>query len=240
MRPHHRADDVVGRFHGAHPVAHRLVDRIAERFGAALHRPHLGSHELHAAHIRRLPPHILRAHVNHAVEAKPGTGRGGGNAMLAGAGFGDDPPLPHAHGEEPLTERVVDLVGAGVAEILTLEIDLRAAGIFGEPLGKEEGRWPPHEGGEEVVEFGGEGGIGPRLVIGRLQLIERRGERFGHIAAAKGAKPAEAVGHLRKETAGGRRHTGRANAGQGGRVRRHTILQKQTRHTGEGPELVEL
>ncbi len=47
--------------------------------------------------------------------------------MLAGAGLGDDARLAHAPGEQDLAEHVVDLVRAGVIELVALEIDLRAA-----------------------------------------------------------------------------------------------------------------
>ena len=46
---------------------------------------------------------------------------GGGDAVLAGAGLGDDALLAHAAGEQRLAEHVVDLVRAGVGEVLALE-----------------------------------------------------------------------------------------------------------------------
>ena len=51
--------------------------------------------------------------------------------MLARAGLGDDARLAHALGEQRLAEHVVDLVGAGVAEVLALEVDARAAARAG-------------------------------------------------------------------------------------------------------------
>jgi hypothetical protein len=56
-------------------------------------------------------------------------GGGGGHAVLPGAGFGDDAPLAHALGEQALPEGVVDLVRAGVVEILALEDDARPADL---------------------------------------------------------------------------------------------------------------
>jgi hypothetical protein len=49
--------------------------------------------------------------------------------VLAGAGLGDDARLAHALGEQRLAERVVDLVRAGVVEVLALEVER----IFLEP-----------------------------------------------------------------------------------------------------------
>ncbi len=48
--------------------------------------------------------------------AEAGAGGRGRDAVLAGAGFGDDALLAHATGEEDLTEHVVDLVRSGVVE----------------------------------------------------------------------------------------------------------------------------
>src|SRR6266536_2825882 len=56
--------------------------------------------------------------------------------MLASAGLGDDPLFAHAPRHHDLAEHVVDLVRAGVVELLTLEIDFRAAEMLGEALGQ--------------------------------------------------------------------------------------------------------
>jgi hypothetical protein len=47
--------------------------------------------------------------------------------VLARAGFGDDPRLAHALREQDLADAVVDLVRAGVVQLVALEVDLRAA-----------------------------------------------------------------------------------------------------------------
>ena len=49
--------------------------------------------------------------------------------MLTGARFGDDAPFAHALGEQRLAERVVDLVRAGVREVLALEENPRATRV---------------------------------------------------------------------------------------------------------------
>ena len=58
--------------------------------------------------------------------------------MLAGAGLGDDARLAHPAGEQDLAEHVVDLVRAGVVELLALEIDLCAAELLRQPFGEIE------------------------------------------------------------------------------------------------------
>jgi hypothetical protein len=62
--------------------------------------------------------------------------------MLAGAGFGDDPGLAHAAGQQDLAQAIVDLVAAGMVELVALEIDFRAAKLLGQPLGEIERRRP--------------------------------------------------------------------------------------------------
>jgi hypothetical protein len=74
--------------------------------------------------------------------------------MLAGAGFGDDPGLAHALGQQDLPEAVVDLVRAGVVQLVALEVDLRAAEMLGQPLGEIERRRPAGVMGVEVIELG--------------------------------------------------------------------------------------
>jgi hypothetical protein len=49
------------------------------------------------------------------------------------ARLGDDPPLAHPLGQQRLPERVVDLVRAGVVEVLALEIDGVAGGLAQTP-----------------------------------------------------------------------------------------------------------
>ena len=88
--------------------------------------------------------------------------------MLACAGFGDDALLAHAASEQDLPDHVVDLVRAGVVQLLALEVDFCAAEVFGQPLGEIERARAPDIMLEQVVELGLEGGIGLRLLVGLL------------------------------------------------------------------------
>ena len=55
--------------------------------------------------------------------------------MLSGAGLGDDATLAHPLCQESLSERVVDLVRAGVGEVLALDEDAGASELAGQVLG---------------------------------------------------------------------------------------------------------
>ena len=92
------------------------------------------------------------AHVDDALEAEERRRGGGRDAVLAGAGLGDDPRLLHRLREQRLAERVVDLVRAGVEQVLALEEDPRAAELAGQPLGEGERRRTADVVPQQLVE----------------------------------------------------------------------------------------
>ena len=114
--------------------------------------------------------------------------------MLARAGLGDHPPLAHPLGEERLAEDVVDLVGAGVTEVLALQVDPGAAGLLAEARREVERGGPPGVVPEEPGEARLERGVAPRPGVRALELDERGHERLGHEAAAEPAEVPLRVG----------------------------------------------
>ena len=103
-----------------YPVAHGLVYSLLEGFAAGFDASHFGSAQPHSEYVQGLPPHILGTHVNYAIKAEMGAHGGCGYAMLAGPGFGNNSLFAHPFGKKSLTESVVDLVGAGVKQVLSL------------------------------------------------------------------------------------------------------------------------
>ena len=138
MRPGDGADAVEGILDIGDPVAQRLVQGVLEGARAGADGPHLGAQQLHAEDIGLLPLDVDLAHIDDALQAEAGAGGGGRHAMLAGAGLGDDAGLAHPPGEQDLAHDIVDLVCAGVVELVALEIDLGAAEMVGQPLGEIE------------------------------------------------------------------------------------------------------
>ena len=185
VRPHDRTQDVVRVLDAAHPVPHRLVDRIPQRPRPARHRSHLRPHHPHDEHVQLLPPDILLAHVDHAREAEPGTRCGGRDAMLARSGFGDDAGLAHPLGEQHLPQRVVDLVRPGEVQILPLEVDLRPSRVRGQAFREVQRAGPPDIVLVEVRQLPLKLRVrlGP-FVLGR-QLLERVHERLGNEPATE-------------------------------------------------------
>ena len=78
---------------------------------------------------------------------------GGGDAVLAGAGLGDDAALAHRARDQRLADGVVDLVRAGVVEVFALEKDLRATDLFRQALGVIDRRRPADVVFQVVGEF---------------------------------------------------------------------------------------
>jgi ribosomal protein L32 len=117
-----RTDEVVGVRDVGDPVAHRLVHRVLERAGAARHRDDLGAEQAHPGDVERLPAGVLLAHVDGALEAEQRRRGGRRHAVLPAPVSAITRACPST-GEQRLAEHIVDLVGAGVVEVLALEQD---------------------------------------------------------------------------------------------------------------------
>jgi hypothetical protein len=133
---------------------------------------HGGAEELHALDVGRLAPHVLGAHEDLAREGEPRAGDRGRDAVLAGAGLRDDAPLAHAQGQARLAERVVELVGAGVDQVLALQEDLGAPEETGQVLREGDRRRAAREGGEVARELRPEVRICARGGVCPLERVE--------------------------------------------------------------------
>ena len=176
------ADQVVRRLDVRDPVADRLARRLLQGLRPELDRLDLGAEKPHALDVRMLPAHVLGAHVDDALEPETSADRRGGDAVLSCARLRDDAALAEARREQDLAERVVDLVCASVIQILALEDDPAAIGC--EAFGLvQRGRSPdvvPSEPVELLAKRRIRVGLGPPA----LELVQRRDERLGDVAAA--------------------------------------------------------
>ena len=144
--------------------------------------------------VERLALHVLGAHVDVALEAEQRARRRRRDAVLPGAGLGDDAPLAHADGEQRLAERVVDLVRAGVRQILALQEDPRAAGCLRQAPSP---RRPASAGRRSASSSRSSSGLERRIVarreVGALELLDRLDQRLGDEAPAELAEVAARV-----------------------------------------------
>ena len=115
-----RAQEIMRVFEARRPVAQRLVDRVLERPPAAFDRDDGGAHQLHAEDVELLPLDIFRAHIDDRFETEQRADNGSGDAVLPGAGFGDQAALAHALRQQTLRQHLVGLVRAAVKQVLPL------------------------------------------------------------------------------------------------------------------------
>ena len=223
MRSDGRSEQVVRGAHVGHPIADRLVHRVFQRLRAALDAADLRAEQLHPEHVRRLTPHVQGPHVDDAFEAKEGTGGRRRDAVLARAGLRDHPMLPHPLREERLAHRAVDLVRAGVRQILAFQEDAPQPDRRREPRGVGERRGPADEVAQQPGELALEHRIGPRLEIGRLELDGRGHERLGQVLAAEFTEASRR--HGRRAAANDRRSA----PGSGARIRAAPTRTASTR-----------
>src|SRR5579863_3827682 len=194
MRAGDGTDAIKGAVDVGHPVAQRLVHRILERLRAGFDRHHPGAEHVHAKHIRLLPLDVDRAHIDDAFEAEARAERRGGDAVHAGAGFGDNALLAHPACEQNLPEHVVHFMRAGVIELFALEIDFCSATMLGQPLGEIKRRRPADVMGQITAHLPLKLRIGLGLRVGFLQLENERHQRLGDEAAAVDAEMPALVG----------------------------------------------
>ena len=134
MRAEHAADAVDGVLILASVRVKRGVNRFLERLEAMGNRNDLRAENLHAGDVGRLLGDVNLAHVDLAFQTEECRRRRQRNAVLACAGFRDELLLAHVLGEQALAHTVVELVRAGMVEVLALEVDLRAADLAGQAL----------------------------------------------------------------------------------------------------------
>ena len=213
MRPRRRADAVERVGDIGHPVAQRLVHGVLQRARARLHRHDRRAKHLHAEHIGLLTFDVDRAHVDDAFKSVFRAGGRRRHAMLAGARFGDDALLAHAAGEQNLAKHIVDLVRAGVVELVALEIDFRSAAMLGHALGEIERARSAHVMRRQMRQLGVKGRVGLGLVIGLLKLEDQRHQRFRDEAAAKHAEMTRGIRAGPEGVGRNRFQRARSNAG---------------------------
>ena len=131
VRTRRRTETIVCGLLRGDPITQGLVDGVLEGPGAALDGPDFSAEQLHAPHVGGLALHVLGTHENDAFKPQTGGGSGCRHAVLARAGFRDQRRFAHMLGEQRLPERVVDLVRAGVQQILAFQPQREA-----EPFGQ--------------------------------------------------------------------------------------------------------
>ncbi len=82
---------------------------------------------------------------------------------------------------------------AGVVELFALEVDLRAAAVFGQALSEVQRRGAAHVVALEVGELLGELWVGLGFFVLGGQLVDERHQRFGDVLTTEVAEQALGV-----------------------------------------------
>ncbi len=101
--------------------------------------------------------------------------------------------LPIRRASRPWPIDVVDLVRAGVGQVLALQQDPDPE-LLGQPAALGDRGRPAAVVAQDAVELGPEGRVGPGVTEGRLELDAGRHQRLGDVAAAELAEPAGRAG----------------------------------------------
>ncbi len=142
------------------------------------------------------------------------TSRGRGDAMLPGAGFRDHTALAHSHRQQGLAERIVDLVGAGVVQVFSLQVNLGAAALLAEALRVIKWRGAANVILEQIGQLGVERRVSLGLLVRHHQLVQGPHQRLGHVPATEWTKASRRIGDVAAGGLGGRGFVG--GGGDGG------------------------
>ena len=174
MRPVGGTQNVVGVADIGDPVAHRFIDSFLQRCLSRGDGNNLGAEKAHAGHIEGLPLHVDGPHVDDTLEAKAGGDGSGCHAVLACSGLRDNSLLAHTASEQDLADGIVDLVGAGVEQVLALEVNLCTSELPGQPFGEVEGSGPSDKLTQKIIELFLKGGIMACRFVFALKIEQRR------------------------------------------------------------------
>ena len=201
VRPCDRADAIECVAHIGDPIAQRVVHRIFQRPTARGYGDHFGTQQTHAEDVGGLPFNIMRAHIDNALQTELGTDGGRRHTVLARTGFRDDPFLAHAPRQNDLAQHIVDLMRAGVVQLVALHVNLGTAQMFGQTLCEIQRAGATDIVGPQVVHLGPKAVIRLGLFIFRFQFEDQRHQGFRHKPPPKIAKAAILVrsGHERVE-----------------------------------------
>ena len=184
VRADHGAEQVIGVPDITDPIADGLVDGVFQRPASGGHRAHFRTHQLHAVDVGRLAADILISHVDDTFQAEHGAGRRRGDAVLAGAGLGNDSLFTHAPGQQCLPYGIVNLVGAGMRQVFPFQQDGRPADFGGQLPGRVEGGGSADVLAAQSLELLLEIRVRARCGVGRLKLVKGGHQCLGDKLAA--------------------------------------------------------
>jgi hypothetical protein len=170
------------------PITNRFTGSVLQCARSAGHGNDRRSHQAHAEDVERLPPHVFLAHVDDTFQTETRAHGCGRDSVLPCSRLRNDARLLHAARKQNLTNRIVDLVRAGVVEVFALEQHARANAL-GQSRRFTQRRRTPHVVREQLGKLSAKRRIDLRRGIRLLELLQRRNERLRYVLAPEGTEP---------------------------------------------------
>ena len=170
----------------AAPVADCLIGGIFEGFVAAGHGTNPRPQHLHLLYVEVLTGNIGLTHIDYAGHIHQGAYGGCGHTVLSGSGFGDDPFLAHATGQQNLPQSIVDFMGTGMVQVFTFEVNSSPV-FFGETFGVVERGWTSDVITEQIIQLFLEAGVSHHLQVVFAQIFDSRIQDLWNVCPAEGA-----------------------------------------------------
>ncbi len=130
MRSEYGTENVMRIIHISNPVAERRVDRILQCASPRIDTDHFSTEQFHSVDVQLLASDVFPAHENRTFKAEVCTDCRRCDTVLARTCFSDDFRFAHAFCEQPLPDRVVDLVSSRMIQVFTFQIYFRTADML--------------------------------------------------------------------------------------------------------------
>ena len=153
MRADDAADDVESVFDALGPDPEGFIGCILEGLRAALDRVNRRAEQSHHVNVEGLAFDVARAHVDVDRQTELRADRRRCHAVLTGSRLCDQSLFSHAHREQRLSDRIVDLVRSGMVGIFALHQQRRRRNVGDVPLAPIERRRPADEIAQHRVIF---------------------------------------------------------------------------------------
>ena len=167
-----------------HPRHERAVHGLLERRLAVVYRDDFRAQRLHPGDVRRLTLDVDSPHVHRALHPHQGRRRRARRAVHSRARLGDETLLSHTLRQQRLSERVVDLVRAGVVQILPLQEKASPAALLREVDTLRDRRRPAYVLDEQRVQLFLKRAVRHRVVEGPLQHCQQLRDPLRHEPSA--------------------------------------------------------
>ncbi len=117
MRSAGRAEQIERISHVSGPVAKSVVNGVFQCPRAAFHADDFRAAEFHLVDVDALPLDIGDAHEDFGLHPEQGADHSSGQAVLSGAGLGDQFGFAHIFRQKTLAQRIVNFVRAAVQQV---------------------------------------------------------------------------------------------------------------------------